>query len=288
MKELIVATSRGNVRLLHFPSNSPTDKKLFCLHGYCCDARIFSYLCSRLSEKGIDAYSIDLPGFGKSFGDAGDPDFEGSLAAIHEVIAQIRGQSKVFLLGHSLGSTYAMWYNRKYPNDVDGMIMMALYVRMKGQTNAGEALPAVLQFLRLYIMRKILPRRLVSAERVVRTSVLQSREVQEMLADPEVRYHFSYRFIIDVIGGKNQHPEYLAEMNIPVLVLHGLQDRNVFPEVSNEFFKIIRSERKQIKTFDSDHWFYRAVFFNQNDSGYTEDQRMRVVAAISNWLASQE
>lgn len=288
MKELIIATSRGSVRFLHFPSNLPTNKKLFCIHGYCCDARIFSYLCSRLSERGIDVYSIDLPGFGKSFGDAGDPDFEGSLASINEAIAHIRGQSKVFILGHSLGCTYAMWYNRKYPNDIDGMILMALYVRIKGQPNAGEALPTVTQFMRLYIMRKFLPRKLVSAERVVRATVLQSCEVQEMLADPEVRYHFSYRFIIDVIGGKNQHPEYLADMGIPVLVLHGQQDKNVFPEVSGEFFKIIKSREKQIKMFDSDHWFYRAVFFNQNDSRYTEDQRMQVVDAIANWLASRE
>jgi alpha-beta hydrolase superfamily lysophospholipase len=288
MKELTIPTHHGEVRLLHFPSTTSTSKKLLCIHGYCCDARIFSYLGRKLSERGFEVYSIHLPGHGKSYGMAGDPDFEGSLESLNEVVAHVRGNSRIFLLGHSLGCTYAMWYNKRYPTDVDGVILMALYVRIKGITNAGEALPTIPSFLRLYLLRKLFPRRFVSAESVVRDAILRSREVQEMLTDPEVRYHYSYRFVMDVIGGRNQNPDYLAEIGLPVLVLHGRQDRNVFPQISEGFFKLVKSVDKQIKAFDCDHWFYRSIFYNQNDERYTETQRAQVVNTIAEWLISHD
>lgn len=288
MKEATIPTSHGEVRFLHFPPAKYTGRKLVCIHGYCCDARIFSYLGRQLAEMGIEVYSIHLPGHGKSYGITGDPDFDLTLESINEAIAHIRGDSKVFLLGHSLGCTYAMWYNKRYPGDVAGVILMSPYVRIKGVADAGEALPTITQFLQLFLMRKLFPKKLVSAERVVRSSVLRSREVQEMLSDPEVRYRYSYRFVMDVIGGRNQNPDYLADIKAPVLILHGEQDRNVYPQVSKEFFKLVKSDDKQVKTFDCDHWFYRSIFYSQNDERYTEAQRAQVIDAIAKWLMAHD
>lgn len=281
--DIKIPTSYGTINLLYFPSSIPTDKKLFCIHGYCCDARIFTYIGEELSKRGYDVYSIDLFGHGQSDGPRGDLDFHKTIKALHEIISSVRGKSRVFLLGHSLGCTYAMWYLHNYGNDIDGVILMAMYVRIEGMKYAGDALPSVGKFLWFYILRHLVPKMRVSATKVVQDSILNTKEVQHMIADPQINYHYSYRYLIDILAGKNKDADILADIHIPVLLLHGRKDRNVLPQVSEEFYKLLKNKHKSIQLFDCDHWFYHAVFYFQDDR-YSEHDRAQVINTISSWL----
>jgi alpha-beta hydrolase superfamily lysophospholipase len=83
-----------------------------------------------MSKRGFDMYAIDLLGHGDSDGPRGDPDFNKSIEAIKEVIDNIRNHSRFYLLGHSLGCTYALWYALRYRGNIDGIILMSPYVRI--------------------------------------------------------------------------------------------------------------------------------------------------------------
>ena len=284
--ELKILTSHGGISLLHFPSAKPiNDTKVLYIHGYCCDARIFRYIGSEMSKRGYDTYAIDLFGHGKSDGPRGDPDFNKTIEAIKEVIDKIRDQSSFFLLGHSLGCTYALWYAIKYRENIDGIILMSPYVRIKGvKHGGGEAIPALPRFLKLLFLRLLVPSRRISAAKVVQNSIVRKSETQQMINDPEINYYYSYKYIVDVIGIRNTNIRKLADINIPVLLLHGKNDKNVFPQVSEEFFKRLRSKNKSISLFDCDHWFYHTIFYNQKDKKYNECDRQQVVSKISEWL----
>ena len=284
--ELKILTSHGTISLLHFPSAKQMPKiKVLCIHGYCCDARIFRYIGFEMSKRGYDVYAIDLLGHGKSDGPRGDPDFDRTIEAIKEVIDKIRDQSSFFLLGHSLGCTYVLWYALTYRHDIDGIILMSPYVRVKGiRCSGGEAVPTLPRFVKLFLLRLLVPSRRISAIKVVQDSIVRTSETQQMINDPAINYYYSYKYIIDVIGIRNMKLRKFADIHIPVLLLHGKRDRNVFPQVSEEFFKRLRSTNKSISIFDCDHWFYHSIFYNQKDEKYNEHDRQQVVSTIMEWL----
>ena len=107
-------------------------------------------------------------------------------------------------------------------------------------------------------------------------------EIAKMLHDPELNFYYSYRFIIDVIAIKNSNASKLAKVNVPVLILHGRNDTLVFPEVSEEFFKMIDNQNKKLQVLDCDHWFHHAVFYEQS-SRYSEESRAQIIEKITNW-----
>src|SRR5690606_22225784 len=105
-------------------------RAVLCIHGRCCAARTSTYAGSRLSHMGYDVHDIDLPGYGKSDGKRGNLDFDDSLMSIHEIVTELkRNYSRVFMLAHSFGSTFALWYVHKF-NSVDGLVLLAPYVRI--------------------------------------------------------------------------------------------------------------------------------------------------------------
>mgnify|MGYP003910300277 FL=1 len=139
MEERITfTTSNGRLSALHFSPPVPSKYKILCLHGFCCDSRIFRYIGTKMSEKGFDIYALDLFGHGKSDGIKGDPDFFDTLKSIDELVEQLRSvESSVYILGHSLGCTYALWYSLHYRDKVSGIILLAPFIWMKGLKNKG-------------------------------------------------------------------------------------------------------------------------------------------------------
>ncbi|HKZ43018.1 MAG TPA: alpha/beta hydrolase, partial [Candidatus Hodarchaeales archaeon] len=103
--------------------------------------------------------------------------------------------------------------------------------------------------------------------------------------DPEINFHYCYRFIVDIIAARNSKVKELSDIDAPVLLLHGVNDKHVYSIVSKEFYELIRSKDKKVEFFDCDHWFFRSVFYNQDDPRYSEKDRIAVLGAIANWLA---
>ena len=60
----------------------------------------------------------------------------------------------------------------------------------------------------------------------------------------------------------------------------------IYVQVSEEFFKLLHTDVKEIKIFDCDHWFYDAIFYDQSFSRHSEESRMQIVSLMTNWLKS--
>lgn len=283
------ATSNGKINGLFFPSTSrqSTKKcKVLCIHGFCCDSRIFRYLGLKLAGLGIDTYAIDLFGYGKSSGKRGDPDFNKTLKGMDEVISQITvgTHENLYILAHSLGCTYAMWYQTVFKRKVSGLILLAPYVWLKEVKKRGEAVPRNITFYKLLIRRILTPSTQISATKVVTKSILQTKEVGTMINDAEIVSSYSYRYIVDVIGFRNTKVGRLSSIDIPILIMHGLKDTNVYPQISEKFYSLLKTRIKSLKFFESDHWFNHAIFFNQNDERYTESDREPIFNTIGSWI----
>lgn len=222
-----MTTSRGNINLIHFPSvHDNNNKTILCIHGSYSDTRIFNYIGTQLSENGFNVYSMDLLGHGKSDGKIGDLNFGDCLASINEVIEKIKGGSQIFILAHSIGCTFALWFVHNYKGSVDGLILMAPYIRISSVKKRSVAEPNLLYFLYLIFRRLLTPKTLVKMTDLFPKLIdIGGEELFQMLHDKDLNFYYSYRYIIDIIAFRNSRVKELAGIDdVPIHILHGKND----------------------------------------------------------------
>lgn len=283
-------TASGRINAIEFESRKPASDTLLCLHGAFCDARIFTHTGSKLSLQGYNVVSIDLPGYGKSDGKKGDLDFDVSIKSIHQIVEQLKKRSaRVFIVSHSLGCVFALWYAHLFKASIDGLILLSPSVRVPNMKKRFDAEPNALEFLLLFFARIFMPNKLVDITEAFPAYVKTGGdEVAWMMKDPVVNFRFSYRFLVDILAIKSSKVSELSEVgDIPVLILHGKKDRMTYHQVSEEFFKLLHTSMKEIKIFDCDHWFYDAIFYDQSISRHSEESRMQIISSIADWLKSR-
>jgi lysophospholipase len=281
-------TASGKINVIEIPSKNPEGDTVLCIHGLCCDARIFKYVGIKLSEAGYNVASMDLPGHGKSDGKRGDLDFGTCIESIGQIIRELKKRSsRVFLLAHSMGSTFALWYAHLFKGSVDGLILLCPYIRVRNMKRRFDAEPNAIQSLLLLLGRIFVPCKRLDITKAFPAYVkIGGDRVAWMMKDPIINFRYSYRYLVDVITMRNSRLAELSDIgDVPVLLLHGKEDRNVYPQVSEEFFKLLGTEKKDIKIFDCDHWFYDAMFYVQA-STYAEESRMQVISSLVTWIRS--
>ena len=278
-------TVSGRINVIEMPSSNPNADAILCIHGFPCDARIFAYAGDKLAHSGYNVFSMDLPGHGKSDGQKGDLDFEACMKSMNQIIMELKKKfPRVFILSHSMGSTFALWYTHLF-NSVDGLILMAPYVRIKG-IKRSDAEPSNTAFLRLLLGRIFTQYSRVNIAKILPGYVkIGGSQLGRMVQDTELNFEYSYRYFIDIIARRNSKVKEMADVQVPVLLLQGNKDRNVYPQVSEEFFKLLRTTNKKIKIFDCGHWFYDAIFYSQS-AEYAEEDRANFISTIASWIDS--
>ena len=283
-------TASGRINAIEFASKRPSGDTILCIHGFFCDARIFVHIGSKLSIEGYNVISIDLPGHGKSDGKRGDLDFDACIKSIHQIVEQLKKRSaRVFIVAHSVGCIFALWYAHLFKASIDGLILLSPSVRVSNMKKRYDADPNALEFLLFFFARIFVPNKLIDiTEAFPRHVKAGGDELAWMMKDPEMNFRYSYRFLVDILAIKSSKLFELSDIgDIPVLILHGTKDRMMYVKVSEEFFKLLRTNMKEIKIFDCDHWFYDAIFYDQFFSRHSEESRMQIISSIADWLKSR-
>ena len=228
---------------------------------------------------------MDLLGHGKSDGVTGDLDFDDCLSSINEVIKKIKGSSKVFILSHSIGCTFALWYAHNYKKFADGLILMSPYIRVSSVKKRSAAEPGLFYFMYLVLRRLLTPKSLVKMTNVFpQLSKIGGEELWYMLEDKNLNFYYTYRYIVDIIAFRNSKVKSLIDIgDIPVLILHGTKDLIFYPSVSEAFFKLLKNKHKEIVLFDCDHWFYDTVSYISLQK-YSEVSRSQIIVTIKEWI----
>ena len=274
------------MNVIKFLAKGESKVSVLCIHGFCCDARIFNYASERLANAGYNVYSIDLPGHGMSSGRKGDLDFDACLQSIGVVVSEMKkSSSKVFILAHSMGSTFALWYAHLFKNSIDGLILLTPYIRIPG-IKRSDAEPSTSAFLYLLLGRIFAPKRHIDIRKVLPGYVrIGGSQYTRMVELETVNFKYTFRYLIDVVAQRNSRIRELSDIQVPVFILYGLQDRNVYPQVSEEFFKMVKSADKKLSSLHCNHWFYDAIFYSQSKE-YNDEERRKFIDSVTEWLGS--
>lgn len=269
-------TGNGGVKIVYdiwtlTSEAAPPRGVLVISHGLGEHARRYDHVAERLGGLGLVVVVPDHRGHGRSGGPrAGLKRFADYTDDLGRVFAKV-GQPGLpaFLLGHSMGGGIALDYALAHQRDLAGLILSGATVQ------PGDDQPKA-----VLAVAKVLGRFLPSLPTARLDSRWISRDPQVVArydADPLV---FHGKVPAGLAGGllavMDTFPERLPQLTIPLLVLHGEQDKMTNPAGSDLVFAQAGSADKTLKKYPG---LYHEIF--------NEPEKDAVLDDVAGWLEAR-
>lgn len=242
------------------------------LHGYAEHSGRHEWVVERLAEAGLAVHAPDHRGFGRNASPgalAYLQDLEAVIRDIGSLAAQARRvlpDAPLFVLGHSMGGMLALLFALRHPQGLAGEVT----------TGAAVEIPEYISPLLLRLsglMNRLLPRmpaqpfdfRQVSRD----PQVIQAMEQDPLYYRGKIRARTGYQQLLgirEVLSG-------LPRLRLPLLLLHGGEDRTISPKASEAVYQGSSGPDKTLKVFPG----LRHEILN-------EPEKEQVLAVILDWL----
>jgi acylglycerol lipase len=259
---------------LYYQSWLPEQKPkaaLLVLHGLAEHSGRYKNVVNYFVPRGYAIYSYDQRGHGKSEGARCYVDhFQDFIADLHTFIKMVRGfqpDLKLFLVGHSIGATLALTYAVQHPGSVAGLVLSGIVLK------PGESITPVVKLL-ARVLSVVVPRMGVSV--LDASTISRDKEVVDAYVnDPLVcRGKVPARMGAELLDMMEKYlPPKLGEVKLPLLILHGGEDRLSNKEGSVLLYNRASSTDKTLKIYDG--------FFHEI---YNEPGRSQVFNDVKVWL----
>lgn len=266
---------QANVRLYHQSWIPDGDVRavLLVVHGLFEHSGRYAAFASDCVSWGCAVCGFDLQGHGRSDGRRGYvnrfSDYLGDVTSFHRLVRSGYPHRRLFMLGHSVGGTIAVAYAPDHQDDLSGLILSAPTLEPGSSVTS----------LSVTIARSLsvlLPRLGVSAIDASAVS-RDARVVQAYRNDPLV-YHGKVRARLgaELINAMQKYlPGRMSGIKLPVLIMHGTQDRLSNTEGSSLLFESVASQDKTLQYYEG---CYHEIF--------NEPERVRVLSDMRQWLES--
>jgi alpha-beta hydrolase superfamily lysophospholipase len=254
-----------------------TDPKaiLLVVHGWAEHSGRYTNLVNYFVSKGYAICALDHRGHGKSEGLRGFverfSDYLDDLKTFFDIVRSEHGDTKIFLVGHSMGAIIATAYTVavSHQQELAGLIVSG--VGVKPGSSISSALIPLARILSLLLPRlgiMVLDASAISQDKAV---------VEAYVNDPLVyRGKITCRFGAEMLATLRKLPSEMPEINLPILIMHGTADRLCDPEGSRILYDQVNSKDKALKLYEG---FYHEIF---NEPGHEQ-----VLADMEAWLAAR-
>jgi len=257
------ASDGFNLAYRHWEATVP-ERVVVCIHGLGDYSGWFRNIAPELASDGSEVYALDLRGFGESLEKGSSrgcvSDFGRHLQDIADFVVHLRNShkgKKLFVLGHSLGGIYSVWYAASHPANLDGLVLAA---------------PAV-------------------ACAISNTYTDQNRDPEEitiMQNDPLETWALTESYLSNIqrqLLDTALHNACLIE--VPTLIIQGLADVTVQPQGARDFYaKLAASDKKLVFLEDAGHWFHDALSPAAPRSKCGAAKRQQFVLTVKDWIRS--
>jgi alpha-beta hydrolase superfamily lysophospholipase len=245
---------------------------LINLHGLGDHSSLYPTIARYFPARGIAVYAYDMRGNGRSPGQRGYlRSWEEYRGDLHVFLAHVREREPdlpIFVLGHSLGGLVVLDYLLQCPAGLSGAIAAAPPLGKVG-------VPPILMALGR-IMSRVWPRFSLEVGMDLSGLARDPAVVETVLADPLFHRRGTARLSTEVTEAIGRVQSRAASLLLPLLILHGSDDRMVPPDGSRQFFSKLRCPDREFREYPG---AYHGLFA---DIGYEE-----VLGDVERWLETR-
>ena len=232
----------------------------------------YTNLVNYFVPRAYAVYSLDTQGHGKSEGVRcyvnKFSDYVDDLKIFSDMVHSKQSDRKIFLTGHSMGSTIALAYVVQHQRDLAGLIISGTALK------PGSSIPTVLKAV-VRLISLLFPKMGVTV--LDATAISQDKGVVDAyIHDPLVyRGKLPARFGAEMVKTLNRLPSQIPQIVLPIIIMHGTADRLCNPEGSQMLYDLVGSSDKTLKLYQG---FYHEVF--------NEPEHEKVMADVETWLSA--
>lgn len=224
------------------------------VHGYCEHSGRYGHVVRRLVDEGYAVYAFDLVGHGRSPGArAFVRSFSEYLSDLETYLTRVGEKEPgkpLFILGHSLGGAIAALFAIDKKTGISGLILSGPLLKLPGNVSPF--------FIRLAsLIGRILPKLLI--ENKVSPAMLShdSKIVEDYINDPLVHHGGMPAGSARAINcALKRIQNGMAGITLPLLIMHGTDDRLADVSGSKELYRSARSTDKTLRLYDG---FYHEI-----------------------------
>jgi alpha-beta hydrolase superfamily lysophospholipase len=262
------------VELYHY-SLLPAKPKgtVVILHGLGEYSGRYRDFASYLASHDWAVHLYDLRGHGKS---GGPPMYARSVEQLAEDlkdflhrVAPKKGEDPFFLIAHSFGGQVAINYLAKNRRILDGVVLSAPNVKVAVAITPLKRLAAKL-------VSAVLPTLQVANDIPAEAISRDPAVVEAYEHDPLVHRKISVQLGTQLLDNIERVPKMAAKIRLPILILHGSEDRITSPRGSREFYERVNTRERKLKIYPG---FYHEIL---NELGKEE-----VYRDIEQWLTKR-
>ena len=248
---------------------------LLVVHGWAEHSGRYTNLVNHFVPKGFAICALDQRGHGKSEGMRGYverfSDYLDDLETFFDIVRNEHGDTKVFLVGHSMGATVATAYTTTGTNqqDLAGLILSGVGIK-PGQSLSSALIPLA------RLMSVVTPKMGVMV--LEASAISQDKAVVDAYINDPLVYlgKITCRFGAEMLATLRKLPSEIPQINLPILIMHGTADRLCNPEGSQILYDNVGSNDRTLKLYDG---FYHEIF---NEPGHKQ-----VLADTEEWIAAR-
>ncbi|HEY9834292.1 MAG TPA: lysophospholipase [Stenomitos sp.] len=242
------------------------------VHGLGGHSGLYGNIVTHLVPRNYAVYAFDLRGNGRSPGQRGYintwTEFREDLRAFVQLIKTQHPEQPLFLLGHSVGAVIVLDYVLRCPSeasDLQGVIALAPALGKIGVPPFKLALGRLLS--------RVWPRFTLSTGIDLSTASSDPAVIAAYAQDPWRHTQGSARFATEFLATVAWIHEHAADLQVPLLILHGGADRVALPEGGCDFWQ-------RVTILDKERQEYPGVYHEiQSDRNYQE-----MLTDLDNWL----
>lgn len=215
------------------------------VHGFNSHSGYFKWPAEQFASQGFAAYALDHQGRGKSEGERFFVEkFSNWVDDVNTLAGIARSENPglpLFVLGHSVGGLIASTYTFEHQQDVAGLICES-WAYDVGLPNlvqlAFEGVGYLAPHLPLYSLKNEIFSR-------------DPKVVEQMNNDPLIANEKQpAETASEVLKAAARLKENMVNLNVPVFIIHGTDDKATRPEGSQYFFDNVGSKDKTLKLYE--------------------------------------